>query len=162
MRRRKRCRYCERLFLPHPAVGSRQKSCGAADCREARKAEAQRSWVAANPDYFRGRYQAELKDWLREHPGYLRRHRQKLRQQSSAPAATGASHAPVPVGVSLAAPAQARTRARAPTLSDIQDELTALSRSVSGIMAVLERSDIQDELALKTCIQSGKGAIQTG
>ena len=158
MLRRKRCRYCAGLFVPHPAVGRRQKSCGAQECRWARRAEAQHIWVEANPGYFRGRYEGVVKPWLERHAGYLKCHRQARRQ---GPVASQTADRACPQ-TAAEEPGQAPAPARTRTLDDIQDELTALSRSVNGILAVLGRSDIQDELTLGTGIQSQKTAVQDG
>lgn len=158
MLRRKRCQYCAGLFVPHPAVGRRQKSCGAPACRGARRAEAQRSWVEDNPGYFRGRYEGVVKPWLERHAGYLRQHRQAQRRAAVEPEAAGRACPSSATEEPEQPLAQSRTR----TLEDIQDELTALSRSVSGMLAVLGRSAIQDELTPKAGIQSQKTAIQDG
>lgn len=151
MRRRKRCRYCGRLFLPHPAVGSRQKSCGAPECSRARRAEAQRKWVDANPGYFQGRYKPVVKPWLLEHPGYLKQRRGQTSEPACGTTTSGTGPRAEPGG-----------EPRLLSLGDIQDELITLFRAVSGIAAILGRADIQDELTPRSGIQSGKEAIQPG
>ena len=70
-----RCQFCGRFFMPDYRVGERQKVCGRAECRRARKRLAQQSWCAKNPGYFRGRY-PYVKEW---------RLRQKRAVQPSAP-----------------------------------------------------------------------------
>ena len=73
--KRKRCRYCKRLFLPDPRVGERQKSCGDPLCQKAHKVENNARWRGRNPDYFRNDY-PRVKEWLDQHPGYLKDYRQ--------------------------------------------------------------------------------------
>lgn len=160
-RRRRRCLYCASLFLPHPAVGARQKSCGTPDCDRQREVETRQAWVAKNPGYFRGRYRNSVEPWLREHPGYLKDYRRRRRRRVSGVVAESVTVSSL-VSARKRAPADtaaAPERQRRTRLSDIQDELIALSRSVTGIMAHLGLSDIQDELTLSLGIQSGKEAI---
>jgi hypothetical protein len=138
---RRRCRYCRRLFRPDPHVKERQRSCAAPNCRRQRKAEAQKVWQQKkeNSGYFRGRY-SYLEEWLAR-PGnenYLKKYRQRKRLESSVPR-------PRPIAKfrsSRTTPPDSRLHRQ---LTDIQDELQALSRSVSGIQARLPRDDIQDE-----------------
>ena len=73
--KRKRCRYCKRLVIPDPRVGERQKTCGDPLCQKAHKAENNTRWRERNPDYFCNDY-PRVKEWLDQHPGYLREYRQ--------------------------------------------------------------------------------------
>jgi hypothetical protein len=61
----KKCLFCGRYFTPDHRVGDRQKSCGRAGCRKARKNTAQDAWTEKNPGYFRGRY-PYVKAWRKE------------------------------------------------------------------------------------------------
>ena len=51
-----RCAYCGQYFMPDVRVGIRQKACSQPACKRARKKDAQKTWCAKNPGYFRGRY----------------------------------------------------------------------------------------------------------
>ena len=73
--KRKRCRYCKKLFFPDPRVGKRQKTCGDSTCQKASKAENNTRWRRKNPDYFRNDY-PRVKQWLDQNPGYLKRFRE--------------------------------------------------------------------------------------
>ena len=73
--KRKRCRYCKRLFIPDPRVGERQKTCGDPLCQKAHKAKNNTRWRGRNPDYFKNDY-PRIKGWLDQHPGYLKQYRQ--------------------------------------------------------------------------------------
>ena len=72
--RQKRCPYCRGLFIPHPKVGQRQKTCGHPFCQKALKRENNVRWRRRHPDYFRNDY-PRLKAWLDQHPGYLKHYR---------------------------------------------------------------------------------------
>lgn len=73
--KRKRCRYCKRLFIPDPRVGERQKTCGDPLCQKAHKVENNTRWRGRNPGYFKNDY-PRIKQWLDQHPGYLKQYRQ--------------------------------------------------------------------------------------
>ena len=144
-RRRRRCRFCDRLFWPNPRVKDRQLACSDARCQKERVAETQRNWLAKphNEGYFRGRY-PHLKEWLArtENAGYLRSYRRGKRGvRATSPAPVPAEPAPPP------APTPPDRPSVQQLITDIQDELRVLSRSVSGIQAQLPRSDIQDPLS---------------
>lgn len=84
-RRRRRCRYCQDLFVPDPRV-KKQKSCGKPPCSRQRKLDADENWRGRrrNRDYFRGRYNY-LKTWLAlpENIGYLRGYRRRHRRAAT-------------------------------------------------------------------------------
>jgi hypothetical protein len=74
-----RCSYCGRFFKPDKRTKEWQKSCQSMKCQSMRKKEAQQKWLAANSDYFTGRY-ADTKQWRQIHPDYQRRWRLKRRE----------------------------------------------------------------------------------
>ena len=51
MLRKKRCRFCRKLFRPDPRVGDRQYACGARGCQAERRVQNQASWRSRNPSY---------------------------------------------------------------------------------------------------------------
>ena len=53
------CCHCGAWFLPDARNRNRQKACGKAECRRARKRQSQREWAAKNPDYFKEPKHAE-------------------------------------------------------------------------------------------------------
>jgi hypothetical protein len=53
--RKKPCSICRRWFRPDPRVGSRQRTCGQADCQTTQRKKKQAAWRRRNPDYFRAR-----------------------------------------------------------------------------------------------------------
>jgi hypothetical protein len=50
--RRRRCSICGELFVPHPRVKGRQRTCSRVECQGERRIQTQASWRARNPDYF--------------------------------------------------------------------------------------------------------------
>ena len=73
--KRKRCRYCKKLFIPNPRVGDHQVTCDDPHFKKAHKAKTNAHWRRRNPDYFRNDY-PRVKRWLDQHPGYLKQYRQ--------------------------------------------------------------------------------------
>jgi hypothetical protein len=72
---KKKCPFCRTSFRPDPRVGERQKACGSQACQKARKAANNLSFRNANPGYFCRDF-TRLKEWLEDHPGYLKAYRQ--------------------------------------------------------------------------------------
>ena len=54
--RRRRCPFCQTLFRPHPRLGSRQWTCGAAACQQQRHAASCRRWRRQNRAVTRTHY----------------------------------------------------------------------------------------------------------
>lgn len=71
----KKCRYCRTSFVANPRVGQRQKTCGNPACKKALKIENNLRWRQENPDCCHQDY-PRVKEWLDQHPGYLKRFRQ--------------------------------------------------------------------------------------
>lgn len=76
MGKRKRCRFCRRLFCPNPRTKGKQYACSDPACQMARKRQNQETWLAKHPGYFDDRYR-NTRAWLDERPGYLAEHRRK-------------------------------------------------------------------------------------
>ena len=129
--RRKRCRYCKRLFPPDPRVGERQKTCGDPLCQKAHKAQNNTRWRRKNPEYSRNDY-PRVKEWLDHHPGYLKEYRQ--------------TH---PDYVKKNREAQ-RVRDRSKTLRlDIQAEIKRQAAEITNQLWNLPHLDIQDERSVQ-------------
>ena len=73
--KKKRCRYCKRLFIPDSRVCDRQVTCDDPHCRKAHKAKNNALFRRRNPEYFRNDY-PRVKQWLDQHPKYLKEYRQ--------------------------------------------------------------------------------------
>jgi len=92
----RKCHNCKELFLPDFRNTRHQHYCAKADCRKARKHQAQRRWLAKpeNQNYFRDEENAErVRAWQQSHPGYWKntaRYRRRTLQddcQAQAPPA---------------------------------------------------------------------------
>jgi hypothetical protein len=74
--KRRKCRHCNKLFIPDPRNATRQGYCSKPQCRKASKAASQRRWLQKeeNHGYFRGPENVlRVQRWRKEHPGYWRR-----------------------------------------------------------------------------------------
>ena len=125
----KHCPYCGMDYRPYVRAVTTQKSCGKAVCRKKSKSEAHKAWLKDNPGCYRGRY-VNVKNWLTEHPGYLRRYRAAhpdyVRQDNAG--------------------RRLRKRKMKCFRADIQDGL--LRRRIARIQS-LKGADIQETLNLK-------------
>ena len=141
--KRKRCRYCKRLFSPDPRVGERQKTCGDPVCQKAHKAENNTRWRGKNPEYSRNDY-PRVKEWLDHHPGYLKEYRQ--------------TH---PDYVKKNREAQ-RVRDRSKKLRlDIQAEISSQSLEMTFLFSTLPCLDIQAPIDNAFCLRKN-AVIHTG
>ena len=73
--RRKLCRCCRKLYLPHPQTYRQQKTCDKASCRAWRKSRALKCWRLKNPFYDKSR-ENKLKSWRESHSGYWKEWRE--------------------------------------------------------------------------------------
>lgn len=161
-RKRKRCRFCGRLFFSDPRLKGRQYACSARQCQRQRKKSNQECWLAQNPGYFDGRY-PNTKEWLRSHLGYMKRYRLENpeRVQRDNEARKGRHkrakivHADIQVARSLQGPV---SKTLTPFLgnsknADIQDLLlpqVILISVFSASFLLRGRADIQGSIALET------------
>jgi len=70
---RRKCLHCKELFLPDCRTRQRQCYCLKPECRQARKRQLMRAWLAKpeNQNYFRDADNAKrARDWQKAHPGY--------------------------------------------------------------------------------------------
>jgi hypothetical protein len=76
----RRCSQCNAEFEPDPRIGSRQGTCGAAECQRKLHAETCRQWHGANVEATSSHYQDFVVPFRRLHPDYQMRWRwgQKL------------------------------------------------------------------------------------
>jgi len=74
--RKRKCRHCEKMYLPDPRTRDRQKHCSVPECQQASKSWRQQRWLnqPENRDYFRGPHHVlKTQEWRKAHPGYWRR-----------------------------------------------------------------------------------------
>lgn len=131
-----KCQHCGELFQVHARNRGRQRYCGKAPCRKARKADSQRRWLRhpQNADYFRGPDNAErVRAWQAEHPDYWKQRRRKARV--------------VLQDRSNAQPALGQRSTNQDEATVLQDVLAAQSPVVVGLIAHLTGSVLQDDIA---------------
>jgi len=76
----RRCSQCNAEFVPDPRIGSRQETCGAAECQQKLHAKTCRQWHEANVEATSSHYQDFVVPFRRLQPDYQMRWRwsQKL------------------------------------------------------------------------------------
>jgi len=70
---RRKCRCCNKFFVPDPRTADRQRHCSKPACQQASKAASQRRWLSknGNGDHFRGGDEVRrVQLWRKSHPGY--------------------------------------------------------------------------------------------
>jgi hypothetical protein len=72
--KRETCCICSASYIPHPKVGTRQKTCGSPVCQRIHKENNNAQWRLNNPDYDKNDY-GRVKAYLEKNPGYLKRYR---------------------------------------------------------------------------------------
>ncbi len=164
MVRRRRCRFCEKLFFPNPRLKGRQYACGRADCQRKRHRQNCAAWNETHRDQFQGRYPA-TQAWLAGRPGYLaeyrrvhpgaaeehrRAERERLRRRRSAAL-------DIQDSIQLQVLVGQGVEASQPLL-DIQDSIWRQLFIPIGVTASYRLLDIQDSMApsLRQLYASGK------
>jgi hypothetical protein len=74
--RQRRCKNCQKLFMPDPRHLKRQKFCDQPECKIASKKHSQQKWLnkPKNQDYFSGPENvARVQEWRQNNPGYWKR-----------------------------------------------------------------------------------------
>jgi hypothetical protein len=75
-RRKRKCRHCKELFLPHPGNCWHQRYCTAAACRQARQRASVKRWRRSKLARTLARRAADVKrvqQWRQKHQGYWKR-----------------------------------------------------------------------------------------
>lgn len=65
----KKCQYCGQFFVPDARAVKTQKACARAECRKARKKEAQKSWRQGNVLYCKNHYRDYIVPWRQKNKG---------------------------------------------------------------------------------------------
>ncbi|MBI4849901.1 MAG: hypothetical protein HY808_15230 [Nitrospirae bacterium] len=82
--RKRKCKHCKELFLPHPRNVQRQQYCSKPQCRKASKVDSQRRWLkkSKNKDYFHGPVHVDrVRRWREKNPGYWRKKKDPLQDR---------------------------------------------------------------------------------
>ncbi|MDO9183061.1 MAG: hypothetical protein Q7U04_11665 [Bacteriovorax sp.] len=72
------------MFLPHPKVGERQKSCSSNECQQKSTIHSQQEWQRKNPEYFHGRY-PNTREWRKNNPNYQKEWRSQQKSMKKLP-----------------------------------------------------------------------------
>ncbi len=137
--RRRKCRYCRKLFSPHPAIGNRQICCASDACKRAKKAADNRRFARRNPDYHRGPVAVKrVRAWRRENSGYWKRPRRRSSDASLSQAPLQAELTPERLELDMVT-AQERVDA-------LQEELVAQFTLIQGLAAHLTGCALSAEL----------------
>lgn len=70
-RKRKRCHWCQKVFIPNPRLKERQMSCGEPECKGEQKRSSHRQWKVKEKDA----YVQNQRDWRKNNPDYWREYR---------------------------------------------------------------------------------------
>ncbi len=70
-RKRKRCPWCQKVFIPNPRLKERQRSCGEPECNREQKRSSQRQWKVKEKEA----YVQNQRDWRKNNPDYWREYR---------------------------------------------------------------------------------------
>ena len=135
--KRKKCRHCNRLFIPDPRSKDRQHYCRQPACRKASKADSQHRWLQKpeNRGYFRGPdHVARVRRWRAEHPGYWRRKPKR---------GSGALQDPL-----IAQAVEINTDKVDFAQNALQDLLMAQPSVIIGLVAQLTGCALQDDIVM--------------
>ena len=153
-RRRRKCLFCNELFVPDPRNASRQKVCSCKDCQAQRKRASQEAWLAkkANQDYFSGAANvARVQAWRKRNPGYWRRQGvsrgDRTLQDASSPQ--------VPDNRPLKAPLSCPT---------LQDALPSQTPLLVGLISKFTGCTLQDDIveSVRQLIDQGTAILGSG
>jgi len=145
-RSRRKCLHCKELFLPDYRSAQRQRYCSKPECRQARKRELMRAWLAKpeNQNYFRDAKNAErVRAWQQDHPGYWKNTARSRRRtlQDDCP-----KQAPAPQVLEPVAPSR--------TLQDLCSMQVPL---LVGLISMFVGSTLPDDIATSTRRLLSKG-----
>lgn len=70
-KRKKRCPWCRKIFVPHSRLGDRQITCGSKECAKKQQHLNYKRWVRENLDDHR----ENQRDWRKDHPEYWKTYR---------------------------------------------------------------------------------------
>jgi hypothetical protein len=137
---RRKCRCCNRFFIPDPRTEDRQRYCSKPACRQASKAASQQRWLRkdGNGDYFRGVDEVRrVQLWRQRNPGYWKR---------KSPSSQGIQ----PVDIQSTKPDQSSCNAPRGLPSALQDHCLAQDPAFVGLISMVTGSTLQEDIAATT------------
>lgn len=146
-----KCLHCGEFFRPDARNRARQRCCGKAPCRKARKAASQRAWLSkpGNADYFKGEHNvARVQAWRKAHPGYWKRcrHRRRAALQDRL----------------IAQPSVVQEEAAQDVCRALQDDWKSQSPVIVGLIAHLAGTALPDDIAAMTRTLHSRGRAVLG
>lgn len=136
---RRKCKHCQRFFIPDPRNIKRQRYCSEPPCRAASKAASQQRWLdkPENQDVFKGPSQvARVQAWRQANPGYWRQ------------GPTGGSKKPLPLqDASIAQDTDNKQESGNFVEPALQELLIAQPTVLIGLIAQFSDSALQEDIA---------------
>ncbi len=68
-KRKKKCKYCRKLFPLNKKTQKNQEACSTEVCQRLRKKKNNKTFKKSNPDYWKGRYEY-IKEYRKRNPDY--------------------------------------------------------------------------------------------
>jgi hypothetical protein len=163
----RKCSYCHSFFVPTPRGGGKnQKVCKKPSCKKALKAESNARWRRNNVKHLRDEY-ARVKQWLDQHPGYLKQYRanhpqyvQKNREAQRERDKRKKAHLDIQARIKEQLPDITKQLRQLPNL-DIQDAKTLQPIEMTFLLRSIPCLDIQIQIAKSIPLDQNK-IIQTG
>ena len=163
----RKCSYCHSFFVPTPRGGGKnQKVCKKPSCKKALKAESNARWRRNNVKHLRDEY-ARVKQWLDQHPGYLKQYRanhpqyvQKNREAQRERDKRKKAHLDIQARIKEQLPDITKQLRQLPNL-DIQDVKTLQPLEMTFLLRSIPCLDIQIQIA-KSVPLDHNFIIQTG
>ena len=135
---RRKCRCCNKFFVPDPRTEDRQHYCSKPACQQASKAASQRRWLSknGNGDHFRGPEEVRrVQLWRKSHPGYWKR---KAPSSQSTQAVDG----------QRTNPDQSSCNGPRGLPGTLQDYCLAQDPAFVGLISMVTGSTLQEDIAI--------------
>jgi hypothetical protein len=135
---RKKCKHCNKLFIPDTRNAKRQNYCARPACRKASKIASQRRRLQKdeNKDYFSGPDHCQrVRRWWQAHPGYWRR----IKKNADT---TDALQDPL-----IAKPIEIKAKSDKLANEPLQDFLISQPDVIIGLIANFTGLALQDDIA---------------
>jgi hypothetical protein len=164
---KRKCPYCHSFFIPTPRGGGKdQKVCRKPSCKKVLKAESNARWRQNNPKCCLNDY-PRVKQWLDQHPGYLKQYRanhpqyvQKNREAQRKRDQNKKAHLDIQARIKEQLPEITKQLRQLPNL-DIQDAKTPQPLEMRFLLRSFPCLDIQIQIEKSISLEQNK-IIQTG
>jgi hypothetical protein len=148
--RRRKCKYCGKLYQVNPRRRDLQRYCRETACQKASHAASQRRWLAKpeNRDHFCGPENIDrVQAWRKAHPGYWRRRNKR----------------PIALqDVILTQPVDVQEDKTDLMQGALQDVISSQHALLVGVISTLTGSTLQDEIGQSMRLFQTRGALILG